>query len=117
MTLSGNILFIVDLPVEGLSYRGNVANNLRNDHRYEFRPFELEFRGSGSKRENKTYELVSDHILSFNRTFNDVHSLDVTLLYVTAGDKSINTQRITSMASPELKWEKTTGINLGLDFR
>ena len=55
-----------------------------------------------------------------NRTIGRYETLAISSAsfgYVTAEDKSINTQRITSMASPELKWEKTTGINLGLDFR
>lgn len=80
-TLSGNILFTIDLPIEGLSYRGNVANNYRNNHRYEFKPYDLEFRGSGTKNESKWNDLVSDHILAYDRTFNNIHSLDITLLY------------------------------------
>ncbi len=36
--------------------------------------------------------------------------------YVDASGASIYTQSITSLASPSLKWETTTGINLGVDF-
>lgn len=36
--------------------------------------------------------------------------------YVTAEPASVYTQGIESLASPNLAWETTTGINLGLDF-
>ncbi len=36
--------------------------------------------------------------------------------YVDASGASIYTQSITSLASPSLKWETTTGVNLGIDF-
>jgi len=36
--------------------------------------------------------------------------------YVTSTGTSIYTQSISSMASSDLKWETTTGLNLGLDF-
>ncbi|MCW0484499.1 TonB-dependent receptor [Gaoshiqia sediminis] len=36
--------------------------------------------------------------------------------YVDASGTSIYTQSISSLASPNLKWETTTGINLGIDF-
>lgn len=37
--------------------------------------------------------------------------------YVTASQNPVYTQSITSLASPNLKWETTTGINFGIDFR
>jgi TonB-linked SusC/RagA family outer membrane protein len=36
--------------------------------------------------------------------------------YITGDKKSIYTQSISSLASADLKWETTKGINLGLDF-
>jgi TonB-linked SusC/RagA family outer membrane protein len=36
--------------------------------------------------------------------------------YITGDKKSIYTQSISSLASSELKWETTKGINVGLDF-
>lgn len=36
--------------------------------------------------------------------------------YVTGAGNSIYTQSISSLASPNLKWETSTGINLGIDF-
>ncbi len=37
--------------------------------------------------------------------------------YVTADGTSLFAQWISALESPDLKWEKTTGINIGLDFR
>ncbi len=37
--------------------------------------------------------------------------------YVSADESSLYTQWISGLESPDLKWEKTTGINLGFDFR
>jgi len=37
--------------------------------------------------------------------------------YITADGSSIYTQWISSLESPDLKWETTTGINVGIDFR
>ena len=37
--------------------------------------------------------------------------------YIAGDGSSIYTQYISALASPGLKWEKTTGINIGLDFK
>jgi TonB-linked SusC/RagA family outer membrane protein len=37
--------------------------------------------------------------------------------YVTSDGSSIFTQWISALESPDLKWEKTTGFNVGVDFR
>ncbi len=37
--------------------------------------------------------------------------------YVSADDASLYTQWISALESPDLKWEKTTGVNIGIDFR
>jgi TonB-dependent starch-binding outer membrane protein SusC len=36
--------------------------------------------------------------------------------YITAGGSPLFTQNVSSLASPGLKWETTTGINAGIDF-
>lgn len=81
LNLFGNIIFDIDLPLEGLSYKGNLANSFRNIQHYYFGPHENEFQGGGHKNYDRYNDLASDHILSFERTFNDIHDIDVTLLY------------------------------------
>ena len=79
--LFGNIVFNIDLPLEGLSYKGNFSNNRRSVHNYFFGSYESAFLGSGRKNESIGYDWSSDHILSYNRIFNGKHDLGVTLLY------------------------------------
>ncbi len=79
--LFGNITFTIDLPLDGLSYKGNMANNYRSNHEYYFGEHESDGQGGGHKNHDKSYNLTSDHILSYERTFNDIHDVDLTLLY------------------------------------
>ncbi|WP_236973606.1 SusC/RagA family TonB-linked outer membrane protein [Membranihabitans maritimus] len=54
-----------------------------------------------------------------NRTiarYQTLATVDGGFNYVTADENPIYTQYANSLASPNLKWETTTGINLGLDF-
>lgn len=39
------------------------------------------FRGGGNKNNSRSHDLTTDHLLEFQRTFQDVHQVDVTLLY------------------------------------
>lgn len=55
-----------------------------------------------------------------NRTIGRYQTLaevDGEFGYVGADDASLFTQWISALESPDLRWEKTTGINAGLDFR
>ncbi|MCK5281755.1 MAG: SusC/RagA family TonB-linked outer membrane protein, partial [Cyclobacteriaceae bacterium] len=55
-----------------------------------------------------------------NRTIGRYQTLaevDGEFGYVSADDASLFTQWISALSSPDLRWEKTTGINIGLDFR
>ena len=55
-----------------------------------------------------------------NRTIGRYQTLaevDGEFGYVGADDASLFTQWISALESPGLKWEKTTGINAGIDFR
>src|SRR5699024_4033245 len=54
-----------------------------------------------------------------NRTigrYNTLEKISGDFGYVNSLGESIYTKSINSLASPNLKWESTTGINLGLDF-
>jgi len=79
--LFGNISANIDLPVKGLSYKGNFANNYRTSHHYFYGDYAENFTGGGHKNENMGYDWTSDHILSYDRTFMDKHDVDITLLY------------------------------------
>jgi TonB-dependent starch-binding outer membrane protein SusC len=54
-----------------------------------------------------------------NRTigrYQTIAKVDGSFDYVTLTNSPLYTQYISSLASPNLQWETTTGINLGLDF-
>jgi len=81
MNLFGNISATIKFPLKGLTYKGNFANNYRTSHHYFYGDHGANFTGAGHKNEDKGYDLTSDHILSYDGTFSDIHDVDVTLLY------------------------------------
>jgi len=82
LNISGNIYTEIDIPfVKGLSYRVNFNNIYILRSNYGFADYGSNLRGSGSKSESKNYDWTSDNIITYKRTFNDVHDINVTLLY------------------------------------
>jgi TonB-linked SusC/RagA family outer membrane protein len=82
LNLFGNLFTKIDFPfLEGLSYKGNFLNNYWNNSDYYFREYASNFQGGGAKRLELNYNWSSDHILSYKKTFNNIHNLYVTLLY------------------------------------
>src|SRR5690606_4144560 len=62
-------------------YRINFSNNYSPNSRYYFRPYANNFQGLGSKEESINYDFSLDNIISLKRNINDIHNIDVTLLY------------------------------------
>lgn len=94
----GNISMNIDVPfVKGLSYKINFANNYRTRREYYFRSYENNFEGEGSKTETIGYDWSTDNILSFKHTFNNIHKLDVTLVYGVEKRKESYTQAVASV--------------------
>ncbi len=80
--LFGNIFAKIDFPfIKGLSYKINFSNNVETTRKYTFQHYGVNFQGLGSKDYSNAYTMSSDNILSYKHVFNNVHSLDVTLLY------------------------------------
>ncbi|MEI6565656.1 MAG: SusC/RagA family TonB-linked outer membrane protein, partial [Verrucomicrobiota bacterium] len=79
----GNIYADLNLSfiTKGLSYKINFSNNYSVNRQYDFQPFANNFQGDGGKYYNNTHDMSSDNILTYKRTFNDKHNLNVTLLY------------------------------------
>ncbi|MEQ6121607.1 SusC/RagA family TonB-linked outer membrane protein [Reichenbachiella sp. MALMAid0571] len=81
LNLSSNMFAEVKLPLEGLSYRINYANNYRTrDHR-RFDPNAANFTGSAYQDNSKSRDWTLDNIISYKRTFNDVHNFNATFVY------------------------------------
>lgn len=83
--LFSNIYADIKLPVDGLTYRINVANNLRYNETKNHIPT---YDRDGTKRTNfasqswsKGMDFTLENILKYNRTLNKIHNLDATLMY------------------------------------
>lgn len=96
----GNIYALINFPfIKGLTYKLNFANNYRTESEYYFRSYESNFQGEGSKTEKIGYDWSMDNILSFKRTFNDIHNIDITLVYGSEKRKFNSTQAIADVFS------------------
>ncbi len=84
LNLLGNFYAEIDVPfIPGLSYKGNYSINYSNRNQYYFREYASNFQGQGSKIEEFSNNWSSDHILTYKKIFQNVHNLNVTLLYGT----------------------------------
>jgi TonB-dependent starch-binding outer membrane protein SusC len=81
LTLGGNISGTVYLPIEGLKFQMRFGNNYLTTKNYGFGSYGASFQGAGYKTNMNEYNMSLDNILSYSRTFDKIHELDVTLLY------------------------------------
>jgi len=79
--LGANITANVFLPVKGLKYQMRFGNNYETDQVNYFGSHGNSFTGLGYKRHRSYYTLSLDNILTYSRLFNQIHQVDVTLLY------------------------------------
>jgi len=78
----GNIYAKISIPfIKGLSYRINLHDNYTAVRNYTFKDFSNNYQGSGSKVYSNLNDMSSDNTLTYKRTFNNNHDLDITLLY------------------------------------
>lgn len=81
LNLMGNVYAVVDIPyVKGLSYRVNYSHDYRITRRYASDPNGSNYKGEASKYNATAHDWTIDNILTYDRTFNDVHSVNITLL-------------------------------------
>ncbi|WP_279179017.1 TonB-dependent receptor [Parabacteroides johnsonii] len=84
-SLTNNNYMTVQLPIKGLSYQMNVANNLRFKELDNYIPSYdrdgFSWLGSGNKEHSFRHDLIFENILKYNNTFAEVHNVDVTLMY------------------------------------
>ena len=80
-SLFGNFYLDLDIPfIDGLNYRLNYGHNYRWNRRYNSNEFDNGASGGATKTNNSNYDWTIDHIISYKKTFNEIHSLDVTLV-------------------------------------
>ena len=81
LNLMGTVYAVVDIPyVKGLSYRVNYSHDYRISRRYTSDPNGSNYTGEASKYNATAHDWTIDNILTYERTFNDVHNVNVTLL-------------------------------------
>lgn len=95
LALFGNVYAKIDFPfLEGLSYKINFANNYQRSRLYDFKPYAVDFQGEATKEIRFNIDQQMDNILSFNRTFNHIHNVQVTLLYGAEEQRNEHTEAI-----------------------
>ena len=71
--------------VKGLSYEMVYSNNLRwsqNNYFYdEYTTAGQGKNGKGERSNSNNYHMLLDNLIKYNNTFNNIHNIDVTLLY------------------------------------
>lgn len=88
LNLFANIHADVKLPIDGLNYRVNFSQNYRTANRANFDPNAANQLGVGYKNASIAYNWSLDNILTYNKTFNDVHNVNATFVY---GVEEVNT--------------------------
>lgn len=81
LNLFANAHADINLPLEGLTYKLNYSQNYRNRNADRFDPWGAGFTGSGYKNTYQNYDWSVDNILSYNRSFSDIHNINATLVY------------------------------------
>lgn len=71
--------------VRGLSYEIVYSNNLRWSQRNYFLDENtkegLKVHGKGERKNSNNYHMLLDNLIKYNNTFNNIHNIDITLLY------------------------------------
>jgi len=113
INLFGNATANVKIPwIKGLSYQLNYSNNYTVAKYYLFNPWGANYQGSGSKSITPDDNWTLDNIVSYKRTFNRVHDIDVTLLYGREDDYTENTTVNASIfANPTLGYNSLQAGN------
>ncbi|MCK4992000.1 MAG: TonB-dependent receptor, partial [Bacteroidales bacterium] len=104
----GNIYAEIKFPfIEGLSLKPNFNINYITGSEYWFRDYANSFIGEGRKYEERRTEMTSDYILSYVRSFNDIHSVNATFVFGTEQRMLTSTQAsASSFVSKELGYNK-----------
>ena len=93
--LNGIVSAVIKIPwVKGLSYNMNWSNTLNWNERNYFNNKNtlegLSKNGMGSRAYSRSYSMLLDNLIKYNKTFYEKHNVDVTLLYSTEQSKYEN---------------------------
>jgi len=83
--LFSNFYADIKLPLEGLTFRLNVANNLRYNESKNFTPTYdrdgYKIVNSANQNWSKQVDFTLENILKYNKSFNTIHNVDATLMF------------------------------------
>lgn len=105
----------VEIPgIEGLRYRANLGLDYRQSNGGEFtgrgiNSVNPETESSAAVSNSHTYHWIIENLLMYNRTFSDVHNIDVTALYSAEENKFHRS----SMTARDIPSEAFQFYNLG----
>ena len=81
LNLFVNLHADIKLPIKGLNYRLNFSQNYRTNNHDQFDEYAVDYQGSGYKNSSINYDYTVDNILTYIKTFDDVHKVNGTLVY------------------------------------
>ncbi|MCW0483936.1 TonB-dependent receptor [Gaoshiqia sediminis] len=78
INLFGNIYADINIPfIKGLSFRTNFGTNYYTTSDYTFQTYADSFIGRGAKSEGRRTEWSNDNILTYKRSFNEKHDVNI----------------------------------------
>ena len=81
LNLSSVLYANINLPIDGLSYRANYANNYRTRDWANFDSSAASFQGAAFKEHSSTWDWTFDNILTYRKTIAENHNINATLVY------------------------------------
>ena len=115
LNLGANITGNVFLPLDGLKYQMRFGNNYLTTRYNFFDESGNSFTGLGYKRNDIEYTMSLDNILSYSQTFNDIHQVDVTLLYgIEKREQSYTRAEGANFANPVLGFNQLQAADASL---
>lgn len=81
MNIFGNVYANIDVPyVKGLSYRVNYSHSYSSERKFRVEPWEMTYTGKAEKYNGSDYTWSLDNILTYDKTFNNIHKIQATLV-------------------------------------
>ena len=107
LNLGANITGNLYLPVKGLKFQMRFGNNFLTNVENYFGSHGNSFTGLGYKRNQTDYTLSLDNILTYSRIFDQIHQLDITLLYgIEKRDSEYTYAEGANFANHVLGWDR-----------
>ncbi|MBN2820641.1 MAG: TonB-dependent receptor, partial [Bacteroidales bacterium] len=81
LNIFGNIHAEIKLPLNGLSYKINYSQNYQTSNHDQYNPYGATLTGYGFKNSSIGNDWTSDNLVSYIRSFNNLHNVNATFVY------------------------------------